>query len=380
MTIPTKPNPNIAQDKILAEHYNDTRDLYNYIWEDNNSNVNFQDSDRSEHKFGWGQNTVVPNGVNSSTVITANEINELTYQVNAGVFHVDQSISLVPRTASVSTQILHSQLNTINNTVEQITGANFGTSNWNKVNTKLYDCTNKQIVAVSQNTTRNNPWQDRLTCIAKYTFSDYNQCRYFFNTGGKITIDLSQTGGLGVWDFSFNRIGIISIGAIETTTDGIYKGISIGCNGSNGGFYGICNTYEAQQQGNNPSDYTQLWNATAFSNILAYSAYSAYSAYTNYGQYIDKRIEVWAKVVESPGSFDIYIEVRLIEDADDGIITGIFEADFGYEKPQQAPSNVQLNGSSGSAVGNPGTQYIFDPTLYNWDSGIPVAIHQPWTT
>jgi hypothetical protein len=69
---------------------------------------------------------------------------------------------------------------------------------------------------------RTTAWSNQVSCTVTVNFSDVNHPRYFFNSGSKIRLASSRTGGAATaqntnWSTLLNTIGIVEFGAVSTS-------------------------------------------------------------------------------------------------------------------------------------------------------------------
>ena len=104
--------PNIAsQEVIQADHFNELVRKYRQFWNgpewnpdgDTPTPASIPTFDTSHHidterHKGWGQAALVPSEVVSGTIITAENMNNLVAQINAGIFHIEEDpLTLIPK-------------------------------------------------------------------------------------------------------------------------------------------------------------------------------------------------------------------------------------------------------------------------------------------
>jgi len=71
-------------------------------------------------------------------------------------------------------------------------------------------------------------WNNRLECNVTYNFSNSTTARWFFNSGGKIRLSSSRSGGNSTnqnqaWTSLLNSVGIVEFGAITPTAYTYYQ-------------------------------------------------------------------------------------------------------------------------------------------------------------
>lgn len=360
-----KPTANAAGEIIEYADLNKVKRFYDFVWGDINTTSAFSDSDNTEHRYGWGQAPVTIGTAATKAIVRSEHLNELVAQVNAGRRHQDTTNTLIsfyrpdPNFGTTPQTIDALHLNTVSNNIDSMVSNKYDLgSDATQIST---------AITISENV----PWENGYYCIARYDFTDYAQARYFFNTGGTLRVELDQSGGSPasiVWDNVFNSIGEIHIGAEQTTnTPGPTPIPTYGL--SHGGFYNMNNTYTA-------SNWCPLFEGNGSGGTYSYYGYS-YSTYG--GMYSSRQVRLYGYCRDTGSSFQVFIKVLLVEDADDGIMDGRFDADFGYIMADQSPNASAMLSSVANYVTVNGTQFIFDPTRYTWTSSLPVTEIVTWT-
>jgi len=193
-------------------------------------------------------------------------------------------------------------------------------------------------------------WNSTVNSVARASFTNYDEARYFFNSGGKLTIDLDSVDG--DWDDIFTTTGQIIISALNI--------VNIADNDYTfpGGFYGITPDGE----------YKELYTVTGY--VTAGDYYG--SAYSNRSIKISLRGE--ETVVG--GEFNVYIKVTLIDDETSGIINSQLNADYGYISQNTTPTQEYIDAGSNGAF------FTVDTQVYKFiQTQIPVlSICTSWTT
>jgi hypothetical protein len=71
---------------------------------------------------------------------------------------------------------------------------------------------------------RTTSWTNQISSIVRYTFTDFDEARYFFNSGGKCLLSLELTGGTTgnatSWAATLSNAGTISYDLEDTTQSG----------------------------------------------------------------------------------------------------------------------------------------------------------------
>ena len=319
---------------ITAEQFNELVTLYNVYWHDSvNGGYSFDanhNTTNDDRRKGWGQAPVnISNSlqVNQDELITAEHTNYLISQINAGLWHMSETVSdLVIHKApsmAIAAQV-YKDLVTLYNT-------KFSPNHLVCVPTSKSITTNVLSVTNPSSST----WTDDLYCENVFQFDNYNEARHFFNSGGELLVDMSSSsGGTSdpslVWSSFFDDMGIIRIGAISATNDGDGEGDapfnSLG--GNTKGFYSINFT---------SGNYEPVYDVAADDRTT--SGGSPNPAFSDYNQ---RRFRILLKGEDLSPIFKVHLKIQLIEDRDDDstqapIDTNIV-AEFGYAQPLDTPT------------------------------------------
>ena len=210
---------------------------------------------RTTHRFGWGNAAAVNNHA-VGDIIEAVDINQLINRTNIMMQHVGSNTryTIVP----VGTIIYASGLNNLETTLDNEMFAN-----------DQHLTVDDASVIAGPTFTRTANWTTQLEGIFSYTFSSYNEARYFFNSGGEVRWSLNATGntsndGYLSWRSVFNRLGTLRMnhnntlqsgtggisnakGFYHLTTDwqNIFTSAGPGSGGGYGYGYGYGNSYSA---------------------------------------------------------------------------------------------------------------------------------------
>jgi hypothetical protein len=147
--------------------------------------------------FGYGQqDRIVSTAVTEGTKVTINEWANLRFDIINAYKHIN---GLNPTTAVVS------EGNTI-----RYTGSFTPDTGTLDVPQKQYDdwadniTTNRFTVATSESGTtavttssRTGAWVSQCECVIQFYWTNANDARYWFNSGGKIRVSAARTGGVG---------------------------------------------------------------------------------------------------------------------------------------------------------------------------------------
>jgi len=294
-------SPISTGDLITAVQFNELVTSYNKLWGDNVASAIFADiaTNFDEHSHGWGQATAEPT-VSPETIIETEHTNRLLAQMNAGLYHYDTTSSLIPH---FSTTVIDASY--ITSTIED-----------NIVDMGLLANRFKSesdIALLEASDDASPTWTDTITSVGKAEFTNYDEARYFFNSGGKLTIDLDSIDG--DWDDIFTTTGQLVISALNVVNGGTNLIDPL----LTKGFYGI-----------NPNvDYTEVFS------VIGYVASGEYSG----SAYSNRSIKISLKGEETVvgGVFNLYIKVTLTDDATSGTINSQLNADYGYISQNTTP-------------------------------------------
>jgi hypothetical protein len=314
---------------------------------------------------GWGQPAVIPT-VAQTTIITAEHTNYLIAQINAGLWHMEESLASlqVPRSSSTSiSATLYNQLENVYNNVIEPNKFNIDPSSKN---------VNTSIVTTSNSGT---PWQADLYSEHKFAFTSYSEARHFFNSGGELLVDMSSTaGGTNtpslVWNDFFDNIGVVRIGALTTTNDGDGEGDApFSSLGGSKGFWHM----SGFDNGSNPTgdDWVTVYNVAADGGT-GNGSYGGGSEAGEYGSgysspggiYSQRRfiMDLRGTVNPTTNNFEIHLKIKLIEDDDDdSFINTDIIGEFGYAQPLETPDTADISGNSLATYFSPatGVDYVF---------------------
>jgi len=207
-----KPISVTAIDLIEAQDLNDLVAFYNELWNDpstgpftyathndavgpNHDGTTHNDPLNLDRRYGWGQSaaTINPTPIASTslnnyngTVVTLNDINQITAQINAGGYHKEDNpiigglIALTGAdTLSVGDKIPTSLYNSVCTLADNLFTDQYKTD-WLNLNPT-------EVTSVNTSS-----WTADLEVVHKFVFTDYNEARHFFNSGGEFTLELSM--------------------------------------------------------------------------------------------------------------------------------------------------------------------------------------------
>lgn len=191
--------------KITAVDYNNLVSDINKVFSDEypNSAPPTSDPAKLNQEFGWGNSSAAD--VSVGTKVTADIVNELVDRVNLSAEHVGSEFEL--------DRVIRGQK--ITHTI------------WNDIETVITDVTpNKNTAAIGQTTiselgsiTRSSSFSDNLNFVTTLTFANYDQARYYFNSGSSFKLYLVKSAGDTVdsgWATAYERLGTVNIGLTNT--------------------------------------------------------------------------------------------------------------------------------------------------------------------
>ena len=334
---------------VLASEYNTVAELVNKIFGDKYSTVVVTDTDRTNHKFGWGA-VNIDDALVEGTLITAERLQDMVNRSNIMVDHVNINDTILVfanpnnRTNVLARMPIRAEdLNVVESKVNNSIIAN---------NTHLtIDPTNASSVPVTPANpyTRTTPWQNQLVGEHKWTFNNYNHARYFFNSGGQLRINMEMSGGSSAGYYNWADI-INEIGVLSFTWDNLVQSSSRTQGISEGkGFYDLTDSYQllftssgvtappsAYGYGGAGSGYgyaaagIYITTDGAFSETSSYGYGYGYGyGYSNYSQRYMKLYGKWA----DNGS-DVDFKIELDDTAFTQISDGTFTADVSFLMPE----------------------------------------------
>ena len=285
---------------------------------------------------GWGQDSVyikhpTDTVATSAMLIEAEHLNTVIAQIHAGLYHIDpdnfNNVNIPQKaiTDIVTASDVLAVKTEIQNNIEAL-----------KYNLTLTTgSVNQTQVYAAEDSSYTTNWDNDLQVVHKFTWttnsndSAYNQARHFFNSGGKLTLDLESvlsgtdqainndpfagdltgSGYVENWDQLFDDIGVIRIGAESTNNDGPTN-VPV-----TGGFYSTQDVY------------TQIWNTAGTAHGLS--------------DYNQRAVTVEAKLEEDGNDFHVYVRVTLLEDdvADTRTQLADITLESGYIVADTCPTN-----------------------------------------
>ena len=344
---------------ITAAQYNELVQLYDAYWQ--GGTYAWDDDHISEviRQQGWGQKwydrvssnltTVMPQ-VSQLTQITAQHINDLITHVNAGVWHIDETITpKVLRGTSTSVSASnYTQLTDIYDTTLASKKLDVDPSSL-QVDSNLISTTNS-----------GTPWTTTyLVSIQTYSFTSYNAARHFFNSGGELLMDFStSTGGTNGasigWNVFFDNLGLVRINANNTSNDGDGDGDPMFSAIGNKGFYDINSAV---------STYTETYSISSDTGGSLLGVHPGTGAAIDMGTYgggiySTRRFRIAMKGDDSGSDFKILVKITLQEDPDDSVsgpIDLFVNATFGAANPLTTPIESESTGNQYFRPDSPAT-------------------------
>ena len=341
--------PVSAGTEVLASEYNSVAELVNKIFGDKYSNVLVTDTDRSNHKFGWGA-VNVDDAVVNGTLITAERLQKLVDRTNVMVDHVNiNDTILVFTTPANRTDILARTLIRAEdlNVVETKVNSSILTNN-----THLsIDPTNASSYVIDTSGTpyqRTVPWDDQLIGEHRWSFQNYNHARYFFNSGGQLRLNMEMTGGTTAGYYNWADI-INEMGTLSLTWNNVIQSSSRTPGTSEGkGFYDLTDQYQLLFTSSGvtiPEDLSAYGYGYDAAGVYIYdgafvdnntSAYGyGYSGYSGYANRYMKLYGKWAN-----NGTDVDLKIELDDTAFSQVSDGTVEVTCSYLMPDVIERNT----------------------------------------
>lgn len=357
MALSSKPVAVTSGNKIYALELNNLVDYFNDIW--TGGSYSFDSNHNSiadNRRYGWGQSPATINPtVSTGSLITGLSFNQAIAQVNAGQYHTeDNPLLLHPKIAdNYPNPISPENYNNVVSKISVIEG--------NKYKVDWAEWDKDQLITPSGNLN----WTQDLEIAHKFSFTDYNEARHFFNSGGELSLELEMaTGGptaQDVWRQIFERFDSIRIGAegCRIVADDAFDVLTTSTVPATGFYNGITPG----------ADYQTIFDA----GVFRYSGGNTEYAYVYvYSEYNSRRIRFQLKADEVGGTFNVYVKVILVEDVDDTMnITQSISLHSGWSRPTQAPTASDGNESymtTGAVVAR-----------FQQRTAPVITLAQPWT-
>lgn len=359
-------------DLVLASEYNTVAELVNKVFGDKYSTVLVTDSDRSNHKFGWGA-VNLDDALTDGTLITAERLQDLVDRTNIMVDHTIVNDTILVFNVPVNrTDILARTLVRAEdlNVVESKVNDSILTNNIHLT----IDPTNASSYIVDTTAIpyrRTTPWQNQLIGEHKWTFNDYNHARYFFNSGGQLRINMEMSGGTTAgyynWADIINEIGVLSL-----TWDNVVQSSSRTFGTSEGkGFYDLTNTYQLLFTSSGvtiPENYSAYGYGYGAAGLYVYnsafeSAYPLGDAFGygyGYSGYANRYMKLYGKWADN--GREVHLKVELDDTAFSQISDGQFDITPSYLMPSVIEKDNVFTYIKGDAVFDVSPDPVFEIT------------------
>lgn len=283
----------VAGNTMLASEYNTLRSEINRWFADNYAGgISFGNSNQT---YGWG-GTEVPS-ISAGDLMQASQMNALIDRCNIG-----QDV-----------------VNSVSGTLSQIIPGNNPTAaEFNAIESKSDAITTYRLdieaaemsVGGGGNAARSTVWNAAINATYRYTFANFDEARYFFNSGGALTFYGTISGystGTG-WDgagFSeiFTNMGTVTMNYLATTYTGS------GGTPTSIGYYDLTTSYQRL--------HTQTGSG-AYSNAYLYLD----ARRSTSGNYIELRVTLTPEVGRSVnGTTTCYTQKRQLNNQSSGAVS-----------------------------------------------------------
>ena len=348
-----------AGDKITATEFNDLVVLTNKYWADNVVSAAVTDSDRSLHKYGWGQTPALEIGGSNNQRVTGHvdcanpgdniqavHMNQLVARANASGCHLGLSTDLSYKI--IDNTVLSADATAVNTRFSAAT-----------IDNGLTDSRSAQIRGdhtigagmsssnVLGSDSRTTNWQEILISDTKYTFTNYDHARYFFNSGGALTVDIDISGAVSTpsqnWAANLASMGTFHFLADDTVVSG-----TGGYSAADRGFYNLTNNYQLLYSfsfGNGVG--TGTFSGTPFSggdvDVGSPSNAEQRGGYLYGGTYAINRISLYGKYSSTGEQVDLRV---YLQSPDTETIDGTITQTAGYV----VADNCTKSGGTGAAT------------------------------
>lgn len=196
---------------VYASDYNILRTAVNRWFADNYAeSITFGNSNQT---YGWGGTPV--STVTQGNPMMAAEMNAIIDRCNIGVDICNSVTGNLSRVTSGVDTIDADQFNNAE------TKANSIVTNRNNI-----DAAEMSLLA-GGSSARSVAWSSQINCTFRYTFTDFDEARYFFNSGGALTISGTISGYSTGWPYDgygfneiFTTMGTIFMDYTQTTQSG----------------------------------------------------------------------------------------------------------------------------------------------------------------
>ena len=323
---------------ISATDFNAVVVAVNKYWGDNYPSSAVTDSDKTNAKYGWGQThalelTGSDDRITANDNVEAKHINQLIARANATGLHLGLGTSL-------SYKILG---NTVTPADATAVNTRFSAATIDVLSDTRSTAILGQHTVGSGNTTsstlgsisRTSTWAEILLSEQTVTFTNYAHARYFFNSGGGLSLLWDITGGTGTetanWDANLAQMGTIIFLADDVVNSG-----TGGYSTPNVGFYGLTTDFS--------SAYFSGGDVNVGGHASARGGYLTPGSGSYAGTYAINRISVYGKY--SSNGEVIHLRAYLQTPDDSTPINGTLTQTLGYI----APNNQIGSGGTGSAA------------------------------
>lgn len=375
--------PYTAGSEITASEFNDLVVQVNKYWADNVTSAAVTDSDRSLHKYGWGQTPALEIGGSNNQRVTGHvdcanpgdnieavHMNQLVARANASGCHLglstDLSYKIIDNTvlaadaAAVNTRFSAA---TIDNGLsdsrsaqirgDHIIGAGMSSSN------------------VLGSDSRTSNWDEILISDTRYTFGSYNEARYFFNSGGALTVDIDISGAVSTpsqnWAANLAAMGTFHFLADDTVVSG-----TGGYSAADRGFYGLTTNYQLLYSYTFGSGVgSGTFNSASFSggdvDASSETADNVRGGYLAAGTYSINRVSLYGKYAGSGELVDLRV---YMQSPDTETIDGTITQTAGYVVADNCTKSGGTGAATASATFNVGSYvptHSFTNTLTSTD-------------
>lgn len=193
-------------DSITAASFNSLADRIDDWFSDGCAACSFGDGNQ---KFGWGGSTISNKSVGNS--IAAADFNEMVDRINIGV-------NIVDGVAGTLSQL--------------VAGNTIYASEYNAIDAKevslraLKNTIDAGELSVGGTTTdaRTTAWAGTINDTCNYSLPNFNEMRYFFNSGGAVQVSLTLVGGTtgnaANWATLFSTMGTVTMDMENTSQSG----------------------------------------------------------------------------------------------------------------------------------------------------------------
>ena len=242
--------PYTAGSEITASEFNDLVILVNKYWGDNVSgSAAVTDSDKTLHKFGWGQThalelsgLVNQRVTQGSDLVSAVHMNQLVARANATGLHLGLGTNLSYKI--IDAIVLATDAATVENRFSStVIDVGLSDPRSTRIDGKHIIGTGNSNTATFGSITRSSNWVEILISEQEMTFDSYNEARYFFNSGGALTIGWDLTSAVSTesqnWAANFSAMGTMHFLADDTVVSG-----TGGYAAADAGFYQLTTDYQ----------------------------------------------------------------------------------------------------------------------------------------